>query len=455
VDVKTENVPHARGSGLFQSHCADCHGADLKGGMAANLVDGKWETARTKTEIIKLIKDGNEDIGMPSFGDAITDDDIEHLHAYIKLSANSDAQTIIPATNAKLAESNLIHSQIWLDKLKAPWGLVFLDHKTALMTEKATGKLRVIIDGKLSPKAVIGIPKVNPKRQGGLLEVAIDPDYVTNKWVYLSFSHQLKNKRGYNMTKVVRGHIQDGHWKDEQTLFQAKPEHYLKTSHHYGSRITFDNDGHMFFSIGDRGKKDLAQDITRPNGKVHRLMRDGRIPKDNPFVDQPNAYPSIFVYGNRNPQGLVFGNGRLWETEHGPRGGDELNLLISGENYGWPIISYGRNYNGSVMTPYTHKEGLSQPISQWTPSIAVSSLEMITGEMFKAWNGYLLAGALKFKELRLIKISGGLYQSERIILKNKGRVRDITMGPDGAIYVVLNSPGQILRLTPGTEAGYK
>jgi len=194
----------------------------------------------------------------------------------------------------------------------------------------------------------------------------------------------------------------------------------------------------------------MAQDITRPNGKIHRINRDGSIPDDNPFVDKTEAYSSIFSYGNRNPQGLIFANGKLWETEHGPKGGDELNHIKPGVNYGWPVISYGRNYNGTELTPYTHKEGMEQPVSQWNPSIAACGLDVYQGSLFSDWQGDLLVGALRYEELRLVELEDGEYVGERILLKGKGRVRDVTIGPDGAIYVVLNEPGEILRLTPAS-----
>ncbi len=454
-DIKTSEirVKDSHGSVLYAQHCASCHGANLQGGMAANLKDGKWEFARNKTEIIALIKDGNDDLGMPGFGAQLSGDDIDTLHAFMQSKANAGAETITPATEAAQVGSNLIQTEVWLGKLESPWGLVFTGSNHALMTEKVTGNLREIVNGKLVAAPVTGTPKVNPKRQGGMLDVAVDLDYATNKWVYLSFSHQLENAPDLNMTKIVRGHITGGKWTDEQVLFVAKPEDYQKTQHHYGSRITFDDKGHMFFSVGDRGKKEMAQDITQPNGKIHRLMRDGSVPKDNPFLSNADAYPSIYSYGARNPQGLVFTNGQLWETEHGPRGGDELNLIQSGKNYGWPSISYGRNYNGTVMTEYTHMDGMIQPISQWTPSIAACGLDVVSGDMFKKWDGFLVAGSLKFEEVRLIKLKNGAYVSEQILLKDRGRVRDVTVGPDGAIYAILNTPDQILRLTPGDSYG--
>lgn len=447
--VKKAKRVNEQGAKLYGKYCAACHGVDLNGGMAESLRDNSWAYAKSSSEIKILIKNGNVDVGMPAFKGQLSNADINALHSYI---VSSQEEKITAATQAVLAGSNLLETQVWIDGLETPWGLVFTGESTALVTEK-NGNLHQIKDGKLLPSPISGTPKVNSKGQGGLMDIAIDPDYRDNGWVYLSFSHQLETGPVLNMTKVIRGRIKDGKWQNEQVLFAAKPDHYLKTSHHYGSRITFDGEGHMFFSIGERGKKDMAQDITRPNGKIHRLMRDGSVPKDNPFVGDPTAYPSIYSYGNRNPQGLIYANGKLWETEHGPKGGDELNLIKSGANYGWPVISYGRNYSGAELTPYTHMEGMEQPISQWTPSIAACGLDVVSGEMFKWWDGYLLAGALKFKELRLIKLRGGQYVSEQILLKDRGRVRDVTIGTDGAIYVVLNKPGQILRLTPGSDYG--
>ena len=445
--VKKAKRVNEQGAKLYAKHCAACHGVDLNGGMAESLRDDIWAYAKSANEIKALIKNGNVDVGMPAFKDQLSSADINALHSYI---VSSQEEKITAATQAVQAGSDLLKTQIWIDGLETPWGLVFTGENTALVTEK-NGSLYQIKDGKLLQTPITGMPSVTSKGQGGLMDIAIDPDYKDNGWIYLSFSHELENN--LSMTKIIRGHIKDGSWQDEQILFAAKPEHYLKTSHHYGSRITFDDKGHLYFSLGDRGKKDMAQDITRPNGKIHRVMRDGSIPKDNPFVGNPKAYPSIYSFGNRNPQGLVYANGKLWETEHGPKGGDELNLIKSGANYGWPVISYGRNYSGTELTPYTHMEGMEQPISQWTPSIAACGLDVISGDMFSKWDGYLLAGALKFKELRLIKLRDGQYVSEQILLKDRGRVRDVTIGTDGAIYVILNRPGQILRLSPGSAYG--
>ena len=434
---------------VYAKFCADCHGADLGGGLGSSLVDDIWEIAKTTDEIEALIANGSETVGMPAFSDQLSKADVKNLVQYIR--QQKPAKKIKAVVNVDAVSDGVLKSEVWIDGLDNPWGLVFTDANRALITEQG-GQLRQVVDGKLLSEPVTGTPQVWASGQGGLLDVAIDPDYAENGWVYLVYSHPLLPGSDKSMTKLVRAKIKNNIWTDEQVLFAAKTEHYIKSRAHFGSRITFDDKGHVFFGVGDRGQKDLAQDLTRPYGKIFRLHRDGSIPKDNPFLGNSKAYSAMFSYGIRNPQGLVWTDGVLWETEHGPKGGDELNVIKAGVNYGWPVISYGRNYSGTELTPYTHMDGMEQPVSQWTPSIAVSGLDVVTGEMFKDWNGYLLAGALKFKQLRLIKVDGVNYISEQILLKGKGRVRDVSMGPDGAIYVTLNSPGQIRRLTPNILA---
>ncbi len=446
ASIKQAKADFKDSATTYAKLCADCHGADLSGGLGSSLVDGIWDIAKTTPEIETIIADGNGEVGMPGFSDQLSSDQIQNLVQFIR--QQKPAQKTKAVVNVGAIDAGLVKSEVWVDGLDTPWGLVFTGPNRALITEKS-GQLRQVVDGKLLAKPVMNTPEVWAGGQGGLLDVAIDPDYTDNGWVYLVYSHPLQSGSDKTMTKLVRAKIKDNSWTDEQVLFAAKPEHYIKSRAHFGSRLTFDDKGHVFFGVGDRGRKNMAQDLTRPYGKIFRLKRDGRIPKDNPFLANSKAYPAIFSYGNRNPQGLIWTDGVLWETEHGPKGGDELNVIMPGVNYGWPVISYGRNYSGTELTPYTHMDGMEQPVSQWTPSIAVCGLDVVTGDMFKDWNGYLLVGALKYKEVRLVKTDGNKYVSEQIILKGKGRVRDVSMGPDGAIYVTLNSPGQILRLTPG------
>lgn len=370
---------------------------------------------------------------------------IEQVRA--RLVTPPDTTEIEPITDVPSLTSD-VRVSTWVRDLENPWGIEFIGNDTALITEKS-GRLRLVENGVLNPEPIQNIPAVKDDRQGGMLDVAIDPDYAENGWVYLSFSHPYESDPKLTMTKIVRGRIKDGVWGDEEALFVAKDEHYTQRGHHFGSRITFDNDGHLFFSVGDRAVQDQAQDISYPNGKIHRINRDGSIPDDNPFIGEAGAYASIYSFGNRNPQGLIFDRRTniLWQTEHGPRGGDEINIIQSGRNYGWPEISYGINYNGTVLTPYKSKEGQAQPVSHWTPSIAPSGLTVYYGDMFPEWNGRLLAGALKYEEIRLVDVGNdGTYKSEASVMRRNGRVRDVTIGPDGAIYAAL--PKRIARLTP-------
>lgn len=338
----------------------------------------------------------------------------------------------------------------WVEGLDTPWGLVFLDKTTALVTE-LPGRLRLIKDAKLHPDPIANTPKVLAAGQGGLLDVAIDPQYSQNGWIYLAYSHALSDDRqAPAMTRLVRGRLKDHAWTDQEVIYEAPQKTYRTTRIHYGCRIVFDKRGHLFFGIGERGIMEHAQDLSLPNGKIHRIFPDGRITPTNPFFNRPEALDSVFAYGIRNPQGLAIHpeTDQLWEVEHGPLGGDEVNLIRSGRNYGWPIITYGLDYSGEPISELVEKPGMEQPIYYWTPSIAVCAAKFYTGDLFPKWKNRLLVTALKFEEVRLLDIKEDRVLHDQILLKNYGRVRDIAIGPDGAIYPVLNAPGTILRLTP-------
>ena len=277
------------------------------------------------------------------------------------------------------------------------------------------------------------------------------PDYANNGWIYFVFSDPQKNAAGENvsLTRVIRGKIKDGSLIDQQTIFQAKLEHYVKAGGvHFGGRLAFDGKGYVFISIGERGGKMVAQDLALPVGKIHRLHDDGRIPADNPFVNNPKALPTIWSYGHRNPQGLAYetSTGRLYNAEHGPRGGDELNLVEPGKNYGWPVITYGMEYDGTAMTDITHKEGMEQPLTYWTPSLAVCGINFYSGDLFPQWKGNLFLASLAAQELRRITIKEGKVVGQETLFKDLGRIRQVITGPDGAVYVLL--PERIARLKP-------
>lgn len=433
---------------LYQENCSHCHGIKFQGGNAQSLVDGVWQFGKSNGAITGNIKFGITQLGMPAYEKTLTEKQIKSLVSYLK-SAETKAGAqppLLPETLQTLDYD--INVDVFAAGLETPWSLAFIDNDTALVTERS-GRLRVIEKGQLLPSPVKGTPKVVAEGQGGLLAVAMDPDYLnkSNQWVYLAFSHGVEKG---SMTKVVRGRINNNAWQDEQTVFEAPHDSYRTTRHHYGTRIVFDAEKNLYFSIGDRGAGDHAQDLSKPNGKIHRVRRDGSIPKDNPFRSKRDALPSIFCYGNRNPQGISVhpATGRIWASEHGPLGGDEINLIASGINYGWPVITYGRNYNGTPITDLVRKDGIQQPIWYWKPSTAVCGIDFYSGDLFPKWNNKLLVGALKYEDVRILDIEKGRVMHEEVILKNAGRVRDVVCGPEGAVYVVLNNPGTILRLTP-------
>lgn len=441
------------GAALYQQYCATCHGADLKGGNSGSLVDGIWQYGAADSYKFRNVKFGIPHLGMPSYDGILKDDDIRAIMTYVS-DAEKNTGAVKPTIVKELETLDYkLNVEVFAEGLEIPWAIDFLDVNTALITEKP-GRLRVVTKGKLQPEPVKNIPKVLNEGQGGLMEVAVDPDYTENGWIYLAFSHVLDKKAGEErpgaMTKIVRGKIKNNTWTNEQVLFEAPHETYRTTRHHYGCRIVFDPDGYLYFAIGDRGAGFQAQDNTLPNGKVHRIYKDGKIPADNPFVSDPKAMKSLYSLGNRNIQGMAIHpeTGELWTTEHGPMGGDEVNLIKPGKNYGWETITYGINYNGTIITEFTHKPGMEQPNLYWRPSIAVCGLDFYRGDLFKKWKNKLLVGALKYEEVRLLSIEGDRVMHDEVILKGQGRVRDVQTGPDGAIYVVLNDPGTVVKLMP-------
>ena len=449
----TVSVTAQDGALLYGQNCASCHGANLGGGNAASLVDGIWQFGAEDGYVFRNIKFGIAHLGMPSYEAALNDGEIRAIMSYIRDSENKVGAQKPPIAKEIETLDYKIDVEIFAEGLEVPWAIDFIDENVALITERPD-RLRVVENGKLLDDPVRNTPEVLNEGQGGLLDVAVDPDYDENKWIYLAYSHELTSgfdgNRSPAMTRIVRGKIENNSWTDEEVLFEAAHDSYRTTRHHYGCRIVFDPQGHLYFAIGDRGAGYQAQDFTLPNGKVHRINKDGSIPEDNPFVDEDGAVKSLFSLGNRNIQGMAIhpGTGELWVTEHGPMGGDELNLIESGKNYGWETITYGRNYNGTIITEETHRPGMEQPNLYWRPSIAVCGLDFYRGDLFGKWKNKLLVGALKYEEVRLLQIEGSNVVHQEVIVKNQGRVRDVSTGPEGAIYVVLNKPGTVIKLMP-------
>jgi len=333
--------------------------------------------------------------------------------------------------------------EVVVPDIDIPWGFIFLPDGSMLINDKS-GEL---IHFKNNKKTVIsGLPEVKVQGQGGLMDIELHPNYSENKWIYLSYASS-DSDSGANTT-IMRCKLENNMLTNQKVLYKAKPD--SKRGQHFGSRLAFDNDGYLYFSIGDRGNRDVnPQSIERDGGKIYRLHDDGRIPVDNPFVKNRNAKKAIYSYGHRNPQGMVKHpkTGKLWAHEHGPRGGDEINIIAKGKNFGWPIISYGINYSGTKFTEITEKEGMEQPIHYWTPSIAPSGMAFVTSDIYPEFKGNLLVGSLKFQYLDLCVLDGDKVVREKKFIEGLGRVRSIEQGPDGYIYVGVENVG-IVKIIP-------
>jgi glucose/arabinose dehydrogenase len=333
--------------------------------------------------------------------------------------------------------------------LKMPWAVAFLPDGNMLVTERLSGQLRIVKDGVLESQPVKGVPKVVGKGQGGLLDVVLHPDYKKNGWIYISYSAPAEDGGAGANTALLRGKLKDGELVEQQLLFKAKPN--PTGGNHFAGRIAFDKKGYVFLTVGERGQKEKAQDLGTHQGKVIRLHDDGRVPKDNPFVGKSGALPEIYSYGHRNMQGLAIhpSTGAIWEHEHGPQGGDEVNIVEKGKNYGWPLITFGIDYDNSVISEDTARAGMEQPVIYWKPSIAPCGMTFVTSDKFKDWKGDLLVGSLKFHYLKHCVVKGNKIVRQETIFEKIGRVRDVRQGPDGNIYVVLENTGKIVRISPG------
>jgi glucose/arabinose dehydrogenase len=341
--------------------------------------------------------------------------------------------------------------EIVTDGLDHPWSLAFLPDGRMLVTERP-GRLRLIsAEGVLHPDPVGGLPHIKQHGQGGLLDVALHPDFKNNRLVYFSFAEADGRAVG---TAVARGQLRGHRLEQVEVIFRLLPKSNKKQ--HFGSRLVFDNSGYLFITLGDRGNRPRAQDLNDHAGSLIRLHDDGRIPADNPFANRAGSQPEIFSYGHRNMQGAALHpvTGKVWIHEHGPQGGDELNIPQAGVNYGWPVITYGTNYvTGTRIGEGTHKEGMAQPVHYWVPSIAPSGMTFYTGKHFPQWQGNLFIGSLKFKLLvRLVLDGEQVVREERLLEDELGRIRDVRQGPDGLLYLLTDdSDGLLVRLLPGID----
>jgi aldose sugar dehydrogenase len=433
---------------IFKQNCASCHGAD-----ANVFADRQWKHGSTKAELIKSVTAGYPDLGMPTWGAKFTPEQINSLSDYIlsgiEKRKSFDFNTL-PKSNIFKEAGLTIRLDTVAQGIKNPWGMAFLPDGDMIFTDRSGDFYR--IDKKTGTKALIkGAPPVLEESQGGLLDVELHPKFKDNQLIYLSYS-KFRDSAGakWSTTAIMQAKLIGTELSEQKDIFVAQP--YTKTRYHYGSRIEFDKDGFLFISVGDRAQHEanFPQLFDNDCGKIHRLFDDGRIPPDNPFVKIPNAHGSIWSYGHRNPQGIAINpaTNELWTDEHGPRGGDEVNISQKGKNYGWPVISYGINYDGTILTPLTKQAKMEQPMVYWVPSIGPCGSTFVTGDRYKGWKGNFMVTSLRFMYLNRCTIKDNKIVAQENILKNIGRMRFVEMGTDGYLYVGVEEPGFIFRLMP-------
>ena len=465
---------------LFVEQCSGCHGTDLAGGRAPSLFNEQWLASTTDERIANAIRNGVPNTAMAPFK-SLSDDQIWQLTRYMRTQGGvvkTRPAFVVNLDGAVVkSEKQTVRMEVVAKDLDTPWGIAFLPDGRMLVTERTVGggQLRVVEKGVLLPP-VKGTPRVHVQQDAGMFDVHVHPQYAENGWIYLSYAELLP---GYtppsapaagtgrggatapSMTAVVRGRLRHNEWVDQQFIYHAPPALYTTDGSHFGSRFIFDRDGHLFYSIGDRGVMQNAQDLTNPLGKIHRVNDDGTIPGDNPFVKTPNAVPSIWSYGHRNPQGLAWDpvSGRLWETEHGPTAGDEVNIIERGHNYGWGIATKGTQ----AGITKSWEPGMDEPIVYYIPTYAPAGISFSTSDRYPAWkNTSLFVGGLAGQALRRLEISGSRVTRQEVIFNQYGRVRDVVEGPGGYLYLAINHatgagtpygliapvPGWVVRLVP-------
>lgn len=437
----------------YEQLCAGCHGADLRGSKYGSLL-GKLRHGDDAEALHRSIDAGFPHRGMPSFHQ-LPDGEVAALVVYLQ---ERRANQVEPGPAEPLDEKKIRASKhhsfrieaVVKDGLQVPWSFDFLPDGRILLTERK-GSLRLIENGRLLPDPIAGVPPTAELGEGGLMSVRVHPDFARNQWVYLTFTDPGENDR--SMTKIVRGRLRGHELTEVETVFALPKGQYQEGYVLFGGRLEFHGE-HLFFSVGERGETGAAQRLDVPNGKIHRTFHDGKIPPDNPFVGDAGAAGSIWAYGVRNPQGLAVDpqTGAVWEAEHGPRGGDELNLIEKGKNYGWPTITYGVNYDGTPVSDKTEAPGMEQPVRYWVPSIAASQVAVYRGQKFPRWDGSVFVGSLAQQKFLRFTLSGRRIVEEEEIFSRLGRVRDIRTGPDGLIYIALEqlhgASGWLVRLIP-------
>ncbi len=440
---------------LYQRHCMNCHGVDLRGGRADSLLNDQWVAPKQDREsFIEIILKGMPEQAMPGFGATLTEKQAGQLADYLFEQRQQPARPAYDLGPSNVGGETIStrHHTFRLQELatglEIPWALAFLPDGRMLITDM-NGDLRVYQNGSLREKPVTGLPSTPPYVEGGLMDVAVGPDFAETGWVYVAYADL--NEENQAMTRVIRAKLdRENHWSGTQVIWEVPQRFYSSSGSHFGVRILF-HGGYLYLCIGDRHDRWNAQEIGDPRGKVHRILPDGAVPADNPFAENPEAHPSIWTLGHRNPQGLVTDprSGAIYLVEHGPYGGDEVNRLVPGGNYGWPAVTHGREYSGAIITEETERPGMESPLTHWTPSIAPGGAAFSPGGPFPHWRGDLFVSSLVEGNLRRLRFSHeGELLEEEILITGLQRTREVAIGPDGHIYLTAERPGRILRLTP-------
>ena len=437
----------------YATHCAGCHGPSLE-----TFVERDWVYGNTVEAIASITRDGTGN-GMPSYDAAFTAEEISDLANYILRETDGVTLEAIRADRPGLSgiftsedlrfQTEVVASGIGGEDGE-PFGITQLPDGDFLVTERTTTSIyRVTPTG--SSTTLTGLPNVvyNTNSQEGVFDIVLDPDFASNSRIYFSYARPDADQPWQKSTAVARAVLTETLLTQVEEIFIAQPA--TESQGHYGSRLQFDRDGFLFITVGDRDERDeFPQYLGNSNGKIHRIMANGQTPTDNPFYAEGGVNETIYAIGIRNPQGLTIHptTGDIWSGEHGPQGGDEINLVQAGNNYGWPIITYGEEYGGGPIGDGTAQEGMEQPVVYWTPSIAPCGMSFITSSFYGAWQNDLFVGTLAGNHLRRLVIDGNAVARQEVLLEDVGRIRDVHQGLDGYMYIVMDDPGRLVRILP-------
>ena len=436
----------------YNTNCSGCHGISLE-----TFVERDWVYGNTVAAISNITREGTSN-GMPGYENTFTAEEITDLANYIL--GETEGKTLAEIRNGRPGLSGIFTSNDLSFRTEViatgiggndgePFGLTQLPDGDFLVTERTTTSIyRVTAAGAIT--AIAGLPNVvyNDNSQEGVFDIVLDPNFATTNRIYFSYARPNPAEEDEKSTAVASGVLTGNTLTQVEEIFIAQP--YTQSSGHYGSRLQFDRDGFLFITVGDRDNRDeFPQNLGNSNGKIHRILSNGQAPTD-PFYNEGGVNESIYAIGNRNPQGLTIHptTGDIWAGEHGPQGGDEINIIASGNNYGWPVITHGEEYGGGQIGVGTVQAGMEQPVVYWTPSIAPCGMTFLSSEFYGAWQNDLFVGTLAGSHLRRLIMDGNTVVSQEVLLADVGRIRDVHQGNDGYMYIVMDDPGRLIRIVP-------